>query len=241
MLLICGIGEDSWESFGLQGDPTSPSYGDQSWVFIGRTNVEAETPIVWPPDVKSWLIGKDPDAGKDWRREDGMVGWHHRLNGHGFGCTPVVGAGQGGLACCTLWGRKESDSTERLNWTELNCSVSNALKVTVRIHIGKRRKSGSKIQICCCSVTKLYQTHCDPMDCTLGFMAKAKVHGYARLPCPPPFLGVCSNSYPLSQWCFLTISSSANLFYFWLHFNISQHQGPRVKYNKSNDLKILVN
>ena len=104
---------------------------DQSWVFTGRTgrtetsvSVEAETPILWTPDAKSWLIEKDPDAGKDWRQEKGMtedkmVGWHHRLNGHGFGYTPGVGDGQGGLAYCVPWGCKESDTTERLNWTEL--------------------------------------------------------------------------------------------------------------------------
>ena len=100
--------------------------GDQSWVFIGRTDVEAETPILWPSDAKSWLIGKDPDAGKDWGQveketaEDEMIGWHHRLNGHGFGRTLGVGDRQGGLACCGSWGRKELDTTERLNWTELN-------------------------------------------------------------------------------------------------------------------------
>ena len=99
--------------------------GDQSWVFIGRTDVEAETPILWPPDVKSWLIGKDPDAGKDWRQEekgmieDEMVGWHHQLNGLGFGWTPQVGDGEGGLACCGSWGCQESDMTEWLNWTEI--------------------------------------------------------------------------------------------------------------------------
>ena len=96
----------------------------QSWVFIEGTDVEAETPILWPPDVESWLIWKDPDAGKDWKQEeegtieDEMVGWHHRLNGHGFGWTPGVGDGQGGLACCSSWGCKESDMTEGLNWTE---------------------------------------------------------------------------------------------------------------------------
>jgi len=96
--------------------------GDQSWVFIGRTDVEAETPILWPPDVKSWLIGKDPDAGKDWGQdekgmtEDEMVGWHHRLDGHGFGWTPGVGDGQGGLACCGSWGHKQSDTIKWLNW-----------------------------------------------------------------------------------------------------------------------------
>ena len=104
--------------------PVHPK-GDQSWVFIGRTDVEAETSILWPPDAKSWLIWKDPDAGKDWRREekgtteDEMVGWHHQLNRHGFGLTPGVGDGQGGLVCCGSWGCKESDMTERLNWTEL--------------------------------------------------------------------------------------------------------------------------
>ena len=98
--------------------------GAQSWVFIGRTDVEPETPIFWPPDVKSWLIWKDPDAGKDWRQEEKekteneMIGWHHWLNGHEFGWTPRVGDGQGGLACCDSWGRKESDTTEQLNWTE---------------------------------------------------------------------------------------------------------------------------
>ena len=127
MLLNCGVGEDSWESLGQKGDPTSPSKGDQSWVFIGRTDVEAETPILWPPDVKSWLTGKDPDAGKDWGQEekgtteDEMVGWHHWLNGHGFGWTPGAGDGQGGLTCCNSWCHKESDTTERLDSTKLNC------------------------------------------------------------------------------------------------------------------------
>ena len=95
--------------------------GDQSWVFIGRTDVEAEMPI---PDAKNWLIWKDPDAGKDWRweekgmTEDEMVGWHHQLNGHEFEEIPEVGDGQGGLACYSSWGCKESDTTEWLNWTE---------------------------------------------------------------------------------------------------------------------------
>ena len=103
--------------------PVHPK-GDQSWIFIGRTDVEAETPILWPPDAKSWLIWKYPDAEKDWGQEKGMtgdkmIGWHHWLNGHGFGWTPGVGDGQGGLACCGSWGRKELEMTERLNWTEL--------------------------------------------------------------------------------------------------------------------------
>ena len=105
--------------------PVHPK-GDQSWVFIGRTDAEAETPILWPPHVKSWHIGKDPDAGRDWGQEekgtteDEMAGWHHRLNGHEFEWIPGDGNGQRGLACCDSWGHKESDMTEWLNWTELN-------------------------------------------------------------------------------------------------------------------------
>ena len=104
--------------------PVHPK-GDQSEVFIGRTEAEAETPILWPPHAKSWLIGKDPDAGRDWGQgekgttEDEIAGWHHRLDGHEFEWTLGVGDGQGGLACCDSWGRKESDTTERLNWTEM--------------------------------------------------------------------------------------------------------------------------
>ena len=96
---------------------------DQSWVFIGRTDAEAETPMLWPPEGKSWLIWKDPDAGRDWGQEekgmteDEMAGWHHQLDGHEFEQAPGVGDGQGGLACCDSWGHKESDTTEQLNWT----------------------------------------------------------------------------------------------------------------------------
>ena len=110
--------------------PVHPK-GDQSWVFIGRTEAEAETPVLWPPHVKSWLIGKDLDAGKDWGQEekgtieDEMAGWHHQLYGHGFGWTPGVGDAQTGLVCYDSWGQKESDRTERLNWTELNHRILN--------------------------------------------------------------------------------------------------------------------
>ena len=101
------------------------SKGDQSWVFIGRNDVKAETSILWPPHVKSWLTGKDSDAGRDWGQEekgtteDEMAGWHHWLDGCESEWTPGDGDGQGSLACCDSWGRKESDTTERLNWTEL--------------------------------------------------------------------------------------------------------------------------
>ena len=102
--------------------PVHPK-GDQSWVFIGRTDVETETPVLWPPDVKCWLIGKDPDAGKDWRceekgmTEDEMVGWHHRLDGHEFEQALGVGDGQRSLVCYSPWGLKELDTTEQLKWT----------------------------------------------------------------------------------------------------------------------------
>ena len=101
--------------------PVHPK-GNQSWIFIGRTDAEAETPILWPPNVKNWLIGKDPDAGKDWRQEekgmteDEIVGRHHRHYGHEFEQALGIGDGQGCLVCCSPWGHKESDMTEQLNW-----------------------------------------------------------------------------------------------------------------------------
>ena len=101
------------------------SEGDQPWDFFGRTDAKAETPVLWPPHVKSWLIGKDFDAGRDWEQEekgmteDEVAGWHHGLDGRESEWTPGVGDGQGGLVCCVSWGHKESDITERLNWTEL--------------------------------------------------------------------------------------------------------------------------
>ena len=103
--------------------PVNPN-GNQSWIFIGRTDAEAESPTLWPPHAKNWLIGKDPDAGKDWRQEekgtteDEMVGWHHRLDRHESEQAPRVGDGQGSLVCYSPWGHKESDMTERLNWTD---------------------------------------------------------------------------------------------------------------------------
>ena len=107
---------------------------NHSCIFIGRTDAEAETPILWPPDARNWFIWKDPDAGKDWRLEEKgmteneMVGWHHRLNGHEW-----VNSGNcwwiGGLVCCSPWGCKQSDATEWLNWTELNFHVCTKYQV----------------------------------------------------------------------------------------------------------------
>ena len=133
MLLNCGVGEDSWESLGLPLDYkeiklVNPK-GDQPWIFIGRTDAEAEALTLWSPDVKSRLIWKDPDAGKDWKQEKkGMtegelVGWHHWLNGHEFEQASGVGDGQGSFACCSPWGHKESDLTKWLNSTVYIMSV----------------------------------------------------------------------------------------------------------------------
>ena len=107
--------------------PVNPK-GSQPWIFIGRTDAEAEAPVLWPPDVKSQLIRKDPDAGKDWRQEeetteDEMVGWHHWLNGHEFEQALGVGEGQGSLVCCNLSGCKELDTTEWLNSNNNKCCM----------------------------------------------------------------------------------------------------------------------
>ena len=111
------------------------SEGDQPWDFFWRDDAEAETPVDWPPDAKSWLIGKVSDARRDWGQkekgttEDELAGWHHWLDGSEFKWTLGVGDGQRVLACCSSWGRKESDTTEGLNWTE---PLSSILKECLR-------------------------------------------------------------------------------------------------------------
>ena len=130
MLLNCGVEEDSWESLGLQGDQTSQTYRKSVLNIHWRTDVEA--PIHWPPDVKNWLIGKDPDAGKDWRQEeksmteDETVGWHHWLDGHEFEQTLGVGDGQGSLTCCNPWGHMDWTPLSELNWTRGSHSSCNS-------------------------------------------------------------------------------------------------------------------
>ena len=107
--------------------PVHPK-GNQSWVFIGRTDAKAETPILWPPDVKNWFMWKNPDAGKDsrrkekWTTEDEMVGWHHWYNGHEFEEALWVCDGQGSLECCSPWAHQELDTTEGLNWNSSRTS-----------------------------------------------------------------------------------------------------------------------
>ena len=119
MVLNCGVGEGSWESLGLQ--KIQPVHSkDQPWVFFERNDAKVETPVFWPSHAKSWLIGKDSGAGRDWEQEekgmteDEMAGWHHRLDGHEFEWTPGDDDGQEGLVCYDSWGRKESDTIERL-------------------------------------------------------------------------------------------------------------------------------
>ena len=122
MLSNCGTGEALKSPLDSKKiKPVNPK-GNQSWIFIGRTDAEGEAPILWPPDVKNWLICKDPDGGKDGRweekgmTEDDMVGGNHQLDGHEFEQSPGIGNGHGGLVCCGPWGRKELDTTEWLNW-----------------------------------------------------------------------------------------------------------------------------
>ena len=128
--LNCAVGEDSWESLDYKEIKAVNSKGSQSWLFIGRTDAEAEAPIRWPPDAKSWLISKDPDAGKDWGQkekqmtEDEMVGWHHRLNGHEFEQALGDGERQGSLAFCNPWRCKESNMTE---WMNINNNTNQRL------------------------------------------------------------------------------------------------------------------
>ena len=128
--------------------------GNQSWIFIGGTDAEAETPILWPPDAKNWLTGNDPDTGKDWRQEekgtdDEMVGWHHQLNKHEFEEGPGVGDGQVSLLCCSPWGLKELDTTEWLNWlTEICWILQNGFGICLlKKAREKRRKKVSLFKI----------------------------------------------------------------------------------------------
>ena len=129
----CGVGETLESPLDCKEIQLVNHKENQSWIFIGRTDVipsNSVIPILWLPDAKNWLIGKDPDAGKDWRQEEKgtteneMIEWHHWLNGHEFEQALGVGDGQGSLACCSPWGLKMSDTTEWLNWTELMCKIA---------------------------------------------------------------------------------------------------------------------
>ena len=136
------------------------SEGDQPWDLFGRNDAKAETPVLWPPHAKSWLIGKDSDAGRDWGQEekgtteDEMAGWHHWLDGLECEWTPGVGDGQGGLACCDSWGLKESDTTEQLNWTELNWTLTMCQAFSERlahiISVNPRHSPWAQYRLCPC-------------------------------------------------------------------------------------------
>ena len=148
MLLNCGAGEDSWRSLGLQGDLK----GNQSWILLRRTDAEAKVPILWPPDAKSWLIGKDSDSGKDCGQEekgsaeDEMAAWSHQFNGHEPGQTPGDSVGQWGLACCSPLGHKELNLTWQLNNKNIRIiSIPwKTVKTTWNIFFGKK-KMGKKV------------------------------------------------------------------------------------------------
>ena len=130
------------------------SKGDQSWVFIQKTDVEAETPILWPLDAKNWLTGKDPDAGEDWRQEekgtteDETIGWHHQLYGLEFEQAPGVGDGQESLVCCSPWGHKGLDTTEQLNWNDCHIIAKTWIKSGCgRIMYFRQREDQSEISL----------------------------------------------------------------------------------------------
>ena len=139
MLLNCGVGEDSWESLGLQElQPVRPKR-NQSWIFIGRTDAEAETPIIWPPDVENWLVWKDPYAGKDWRREeegtteDEMVGWHHWLNEHEFAQALGFGDTRESLVCCSLWCRRVEHDWVIWDWKRNQFIIYSVIEKKVKL------------------------------------------------------------------------------------------------------------
>ena len=226
MLLNCGVGEHSWESLGLQGDPPVLPKGNQSWIFIGRTNVEAETPILWPPDMKSWFIWKDPDAGKEWRweekgmAEDEMIGCHHWFSVHEFGWTPGFGDGQGG------------NTTQQLNWKRqmffLNSLAFSTVQWMLAIwslirlpFLNPAITAGSSWFIHCWSLSSVHLLSrvwlfVTPMDCSMpGFpvhhqlpeLAQTHVHWVddaihpshpLTSPSPPAFS--LSQHQGLSQW-----------------------------------------
>ena len=178
--------------------------GNQSWIFIERTDAEAEAPILWPLDVKNWLIGKDLDAGKDWRQENGttedeMAGWHHWLDGHESEWTPGVGDGQGGLTCCNSWGHKESDTTERLNWTELNTYITSFLTLPLLLlsHLSRLSHSTMLGSLYYIATSQLVQFRCSVGSNSL----RPHRLQHARPPCPSPPPEVCPSSCPLYRWC----------------------------------------
>ena len=174
-------------------------------MFIGRTDAKAETPILWPSHVKSWLIGKDCDAGRDWgweekgTTEDEMVGWHHWPDGHEFEWTPGVGDGQGGLASCDSWGHKESDTTEWLNWTELNKLMLKNKISNLQWLICYGLSACAAPKFVCWNMNPL----CDgPLRSGLWVMTGINAFIEESQKAPPPFLPseVTEKSWPSAKW-----------------------------------------
>ena len=169
MLSNCGAGEDSCKFVGQQGDQLVNPKENQPWIFIGRTDVEAEAPILWPSDVRSWLIGKDPDAGKDWgqegkgQTEDETFGWY-QLDGHEFEQTPRDGEGQESLACFREWGhRVKHDLTTKQQQMYSHLVAPSCLKVKVKVD-----------QSC--------PTIFDPMDYTVHGIFQARILEWVAFP-----------------------------------------------------------
>ena len=260
MLLNCGVVEDSWCSLDCKEiQPVHPK-GNQYWILIGRTDVEAEAPILWPPVMKNWLIGKYPDAVKDWRqeekgtREDEMVGWHHWCNGHEFEQAPGDGEGQGSLLFCSPRGHKESDTTDWLN---------NKASYSGRRHSHPHDQEKKCLKQPCavlCLVTQPCPTLCDPMDCSLpgssirilqarileqvamlssrGSLQPRSPSLWAdSLPAEPP--GKPKNtgvdSFILLQWIFLTQESNWGPVHSrWILYQLSYQASPKQPYSSEN-------
>ena len=195
-------------------------FSENIWHLIGRTDAEAETAILWSPDVKNWLIWKDPGVRNDWRweekgtTEDEMAGWHNLLDAHEFGWTPGVGDGQGGLVCCDSWGCKESDTTEWLNWTEGSSgSCYGILTVSLPLYLVFARQSGIHCILCpfslyvcmcvlsCFSRVRLFVTLWTVTHQTSLSMDFSRQEHWSGLPCSPPGDLPDLDQTPLS--CFL--------------------------------------
>ena len=215
--------------------PVNPKE-NQSWIFIGRTDAEAGTPILWSPDMKNWLIWKDPDVGKDWRQKekgttgDEIVGWHHQLNGHEFEQAPGVDDGQGSLVCFSPWSSKQLNTTERLNWTDISINLNLLVALLKLSNIGLPdwwhvKLSGYFLSSYVYLTNNVHYLHrmifitsCDLLLLFSHWIVSesSRPHRlqYSWPLCPSPSPEVCPSSCPWFQWCHPVISSSDTLFSF---------------------------
>ena len=209
MLLNCGVGEDSSESLGpLEIQPVH-SEGDQPWDFFGRNDAKAEAPILWPPHAKSWLIGKDSDAGRDWGQEekgtteDEMAGWYHGLDGRESEWTPGVGDGQGGLVCCDS-GVAESDTSEQLNWTDIHINIHTTTYIYAYIYTHIHAYILCVLYVLLNPTSwKVYFLHLENLGCKYN---KVTVCSTVPLPGPFPWIlsATCSWIWKVSEDFLLT-------------------------------------